>query len=183
MTEKSKSLESGFDPPSFGLPVEFRLERVEHIGDGYVDCRLRVRKFNRTTYTLNGTATLLMDLDDSYEVAVKFAYSSLGNNQFNEYPMKIPQKNVCRYLVEEYAEYQHMWVGNTNLPKIPKGTTEYCPLAKGEYWIKDLAPDATSIPPVVPAGLWRMTMEFWKQNSLDFQILVYCQIQKSLFII
>ncbi|XP_039446982.2 uncharacterized protein LOC120426298 [Culex pipiens pallens] len=81
--------------------MTFQLERVEQIGgQGLSDWQIRVRKFNRTTYSLNGTAILLQDLDDSYEVGVNYAYSSLGNNQFNEYPMKLPRKKVCRYGID-----------------------------------------------------------------------------------
>ena len=49
--------------------MDFQLERAEQIGGlRYADWQLRVRKFNRTTFSLNGTATLLQDMDESYEV-------------------------------------------------------------------------------------------------------------------
>ncbi|EDS44738.1 conserved hypothetical protein [Culex quinquefasciatus] len=146
--------------------MTFQLERVEQIGgQGLSDWQIRVRKFNRTTYSLNGTAILLQDLDDSYEgamcsspqVGVNYAYSSLGNNQFNEYPMKLPRKKVCRYMVEEYREYQHVWIGSSNTPQVDKGARVFCPFPKGTYWVRDMAPEADWIPPVVPTGLWRMT--------------------------
>ncbi|XP_039428737.1 uncharacterized protein LOC120412377 [Culex pipiens pallens] len=161
--------------------LELQLERVEHIGENFLDCRIRVRKLNRTTHSLNGTATLLKDLDTSFEVSASFAYSSLGNNQFNEYPMKLPRKKVCRYMVEEYTEFQYIWANKSNAPQVPKGATEFCPFPKGEYWVKDLTPDASFIPPVVPTGLWRMTIEVWKQDTVDVKILLYCRVTKNLF--
>ncbi|XP_039431659.1 uncharacterized protein LOC120414516 isoform X2 [Culex pipiens pallens] len=143
--------------------VRMQLERFEQVsGVEISDCsKLRVRKYNRTVFALDGTINLLVDLDSSYEVTVKVAYSSLGNNQFNEYPMKMARKKICQVMVEEYAEFQHIWANYSNLPQLPKGTTRFCPFPKGTYWVKDLQPDAGWIPPVVPAGLWRMTLEFW----------------------
>ncbi|KAL1401729.1 hypothetical protein pipiens_001931 [Culex pipiens pipiens] len=115
--------------------MNFQLERAEQIGgQDFADWQLRVRKFNRTTFTLNRTATFLQDLDESYEVTISFAYSSLGNNQFNEYPMKLPRKKVCRYMVEEYREFQYVWAGHTNMPQVDKGARVFCPYPKGTYW-------------------------------------------------
>ena len=93
-------------------------------------------------------------------MSLSFAYSSLGNNQFNEYPMKVPQKKLCQYMVEEYPVYQYLWQNYTNLPNIEKGTSYYCPFPKGEYWVKDLVANASWVPSVVPAGLWRANNKF-----------------------
>ncbi|KAL9700902.1 hypothetical protein quinque_004343 [Culex quinquefasciatus] len=106
--------------------MNFQLERAEQIGgQDFADWQLRVRKFNRTTYSLNGTATLLQDLDESYE-------------------------KVCRYMVEEYREFQYVWAGHTNMPRVDKGARVFCPYPKGTYWVRDMAPEADWIPPVVP---------------------------------
>ncbi|EDS25944.1 conserved hypothetical protein [Culex quinquefasciatus] len=141
-------------------PVKLQLERFEQVGgEGIADCsKLRVRKYNRTVFALDGTLHMLKDLDSSYEVTVRVAYSTMGNNQFNEYPMKLPQKSICRLLVEEYVDYQFIWGESTTLPKVAKGTKEFCPFPKGEYLFRDMVPDASFIPPVVPAGLWRMSI-------------------------
>lgn len=49
---------------------EIRLERVEQIGGENLlaSSGLRVRKYNRTTATLNGTFSLLKDLDGTFDV-------------------------------------------------------------------------------------------------------------------
>lgn len=104
-------------------------------------------------------------------MGIHAAYSSLGNNQFNEYPMKVPRKKFCQYLAEEYIEYQYVWVDKTNLPYIEKGSTDNCPLPKKEYWIHDLVPIAAWVPPVIPTGYWRLTAELWSTGT-DQEILV-----------
>lgn len=109
----------------------------------------------------------------SPQVGVNYAYSSLGNNQFNEYPMKLPRKKVCRYMVEEYREYQHVWIGSSNTPQVDKGARVFCPFPKGTYWVRDMAPEADWIPPVVPTGLWRMTVGVWRGGDAPVSQLVF----------
>ncbi|KAL1384624.1 hypothetical protein pipiens_013005 [Culex pipiens pipiens] len=163
-----------------GMTVQ--LERIEQIGGEHMvnSTMVRVRKFNRTTFTMNGTGILLLDLDETYEANVKVAYSRLGNNQWNEYPMKIGQKNACQAMVEEYQQYQNVFINNTNLPRIPEGTKKFCPIPKGTYWFRDLAPDASFVPPVVPAGYWRMTLESWRQGELQGVFRMYARLTKGI---
>ncbi|XP_052565836.1 uncharacterized protein LOC120412437 [Culex pipiens pallens] len=124
--------------------MELQLERFEAIGgSGVVEFDLRVRKFNHTTHAINGTFTILLDLDETYEISASFAYSTLGNNQFNEYPMKVPRKTMCDFMVDQYLRCQYLWRDSTNMPYLEEGTTEYCPFPAGAYWIKDMAPDAS----------------------------------------
>ncbi|XP_039452830.1 uncharacterized protein LOC120431776 [Culex pipiens pallens] len=169
-------------PASNPLKVALQLERFEQIGgEGLADTsRLRVRKYNRTEYVLNGTFTLFRDVDASYEATVRVAYSTLGNNQFNEYPMKVPRKRFCDMLVDEYVDYQFIWANRTSLPYVARGTREFCPFPKGEYWVRELTPDAGFIPPVVPSGLWRMTVEFWQDDELVVQGRFYYRVTKGL---
>lgn len=81
-------------------------------------------------------------------------------------------------MVDEYQQYQHIFINNTNLPFVPKGTKRFCPFEKGAYWIRDLAPDASWVPPVVPAGYWRMTLESWRKGELQAEFRVYLRITK-----
>ncbi|XP_039452829.1 uncharacterized protein LOC120431774 [Culex pipiens pallens] len=162
--------------------VTLQLERFEQIGGAhFVDSsQLRVRKFNRTAFVLNGTFALLTDIDGSYEGAVKVAYSTLGNNQFNEYPMKLARKRFCDMLVTEYVEYQFIWKNCTNMPYIEQETREFCPFPKGVYWVRDLIPDASFVPRVVPTGLWRMTwMLLLPGEQVAAQFAFYFRITKE----
>ncbi|XP_039452836.1 uncharacterized protein LOC120431781 [Culex pipiens pallens] len=162
--------------------MNLQLERFEQIdGADLIDSsKLRVRKYNRTAFVLDGTVELFIDLDNAYEVTVKVAYSTLGNNQFNEYPMKLPRKSICAFMVDEYVEYQYIWADSTNLPHVEKGTEEFCPFPKGEYWFKELVPDSSFLPPVIPAGLWRMTWEFLRPNDeVVMQLRFFYRVTKG----
>ncbi|XP_052890323.1 uncharacterized protein LOC128298595 [Anopheles moucheti] len=118
---------------------------------------VRVRKYNRTMSVLNGTAALLVDLDDKYEYGFSFARSAQGNKQYNAYPMKLASRPMCEFLRTYYREYQHMFLKFTNLPFVPE--EGLCPFPKGKYWVKDAYVDSSIIPVVVPEGFWKASPE------------------------
>ncbi|XP_035894720.1 uncharacterized protein LOC118504400 [Anopheles stephensi] len=118
---------------------------------------VRVRKYNRTMSVLNGTGTLLVDLDNTYEYGFSFARSAQGNNQYNAYPMKLASKPMCEFLTAYYREYQDMFLKFTNLPYVPE--EGLCPFPKGNYWVKDAYVDSSVIPIVVPEGFWKASPE------------------------
>ena len=95
--------------------------------------------------------------------------------------MKIPLRSICKVMVDEYVDYQYLWVNSTNLPHVARGAREFCPFPKGEYWVKELAPDASFIPPVVPAGLWRLTWEFHRpSNVVVMQLRLFYRVMKGM---
>lgn len=61
-------------PTSSDAGMTVQLERIEQIGGEHLvnSTMVRVRKFNRTTFTMNGTGILLLDLDETYEVSRNF---------------------------------------------------------------------------------------------------------------
>ncbi|KAL1379686.1 hypothetical protein pipiens_003745 [Culex pipiens pipiens] len=68
---------------------------------------MRVRKYNRTVATLNGTLAILQNIGNAYDISLSTARSALGNNQFNEYPMKIPRKSAWDFFHEYWRQYQN----------------------------------------------------------------------------
>ncbi|XP_055601548.1 uncharacterized protein LOC129750608 [Uranotaenia lowii] len=136
--------------------IELELQRVEQIGgEGFVTSNLRVRKFNRTTAVVSGTIQYHEDLDNSFTFEMQSAYSALGNNQFNEYPMNLKKQSFCDFLNTTYREYQHLWKDSSDWIQV--GPEGLCPWPKGTYTFTDLwLTDTSDIPPVVPAGLWRI---------------------------
>ncbi|XP_062704740.1 uncharacterized protein LOC134287048 [Aedes albopictus] len=160
--------------------MELSLQRVEQTSEpDLIDATgLRVMKFNRTTAVLNGTMFITKDLDDLFEFRITVAYSRIVNNQFVEYPMKIAREKVCNVLNGSYREYQHLWAGTTNFPQIT-GSERYCPLPRGVYWVKNYAPDATWVPPMVPEGLWRMSLDIFSADGrLMAQLRSYTWLRK-----
>lgn len=89
--------------------MNLQLERFEQIdGADIIDSsKLRVRKYNRTTFVLDGSIELFTDLDNAYEVTVKVAYSTLGNNQFAEALLRHAGDRVRRVSVHLEELHQH----------------------------------------------------------------------------
>ncbi|KAL1378248.1 hypothetical protein pipiens_015715 [Culex pipiens pipiens] len=171
--------------PTSSFVIEVQMDRIEQIGGEHLlDLSgIRVRKYNRTMSVINGTYSIVRDLDESLAFTVTVARSALGNNQFNEYPMKIPRKDGCRIFLEDYTEYQHVWANTTNLPQVDKeAPPALCALPKGDYWVKDFAPDASWVPPVVPEGFWRMTWHMYSvvTDELEGQVRLFIRVKKDI---
>ena len=141
---------------------------------------IRVRKYNRTTSILDGEGALFRDLGDDYKFTLTVAYSRLGNNQFNEYPLKIAKASVCTVLNGPYKEYQYLFKDHTNLPQV--GDERICPFPLGPYWVKDWAPVGNFVPPVVPDGYWRFTVDtIDSKDNVVLRYYLYLHIKKERF--
>ncbi|XP_053673615.1 uncharacterized protein LOC128723873 [Anopheles nili] len=133
-----------------GLEVVF--EKIEQLsGFDIYDSTLRVRKYNRTTTTLNGTFTLLTPVDNSYIVSTDLYHSSRGNQQFNHYPMKLPTKRLCDFLEGIYDEYYEYIADIVNLPE--KGE---CPIMPRAGHILNKVFPTKAVPKFAPKGLWKV---------------------------
>ncbi|XP_058828429.1 uncharacterized protein LOC131688259 [Topomyia yanbarensis] len=119
--------------------------------------KLRITKYNRTTPVINGTYDIAVDLDDSYELGVTCARSALGNNQYNTIPLKLSSMPVCQFFKTYAYDYQYMYLNKSNFPQVPR--EGMCPFPKGTYWIKNVALDASALPPVLPDGYYRCYLD------------------------
>ncbi|KXJ75035.1 hypothetical protein RP20_CCG012533 [Aedes albopictus] len=148
---------------------------------------IRVRKYNRTTAVLDGEGELFQDLGDDYKFTLTVAYSRLGNNQFNdrlgnnqfnEYPLKIAKASVCTVLNGPYKEYQHLYKNYSNFPQV--GDERICPFPLGYYWVKNWAPDGSFVPPVVPDGYWRFTVDtIDSKDNVVLRYYLYLHMKKE----
>ncbi|KXJ77329.1 hypothetical protein RP20_CCG007845 [Aedes albopictus] len=165
---------------TIAMTIRVQLDRFEQqTGFSLADATgFRVRKYNRTTSVLNGEGDIFDDLGDNYTSSLTLAYSRLGNNQFNEYPMKISKAKMCDFLNGPYQEYQYLFKGYSNLPQI--GQDRLCPFPQGHYWVKNWAPDNSWVPSVVPAGYWRFTFLIMDlQDNVVLRHLVFMHITKG----
>lgn len=161
---------------------EVRPERFEQmLGFEYVNTTgIRVRKFNRTTWIFDGQGEAFQDFNDDYMFTITMAHSRLGNNQWNEYPMKIARSGACEILNGPYKEYQHHFVEYTNLPRV--GEERVCPFRKGLYWVKEFAPGTDWVLPVVPEGYWRFTGDVYdKEGQLIIRLAGYFHLSRNMF--
>ncbi|KXJ69241.1 hypothetical protein RP20_CCG028162 [Aedes albopictus] len=141
---------------------------------------VRVRKYNRTTSVLDGEGELFRDMGDDYKYTLTVAYSRLGNNQFNEYPLKIAKATGCTVLNGPYKEYQYLFKNHSNMPQV--GDERICPFPLGRYWVKDWAPDGSWVPPVVPDGYWRFTADTLdSKDNVVVRYYAYLHIRKDRF--
>ncbi|XP_065074197.1 uncharacterized protein LOC135698232 [Ochlerotatus camptorhynchus] len=160
--------------------MEAQLERFEQVSGFHLvnATGIRVRKFNRTSWIMTGEGDLFRDFGNEYSFTMTAAYSRLGNNQFNEYPLKIPKNQVCDVVNGAYKEYQDYFLNWTNLPRV--GNERLCPYPKGHYWVKDFAPDGGWIPPVVPTGYWRLTADLLDlDDNVAIRYFAYLYIKNS----
>ncbi|XP_055543291.1 uncharacterized protein LOC129728848 [Wyeomyia smithii] len=135
--------------------IDVMFEKIEQVNGTHIYdlSKIRVRKFNRTIWVLDGTMDLLVDGDDRYEISVIAAYSSLGNNQFNQYPMKIAPHRLCQFFSTTWREYYSYFKDCTNFPEIGA-----CPVTAKQYYAKNLILDSNIFPPYLPRGLWRSSV-------------------------
>ncbi|XP_050078656.1 uncharacterized protein LOC126565514 [Anopheles maculipalpis] len=132
------------------LQVDF--ERFEQLsGFDYYNSTVRVRKYNRTAVTLNGTLELLKPLSKSVIVSTDLFHSSLGNQQFNHYPMKFPTREVCDFMNTIYTDYREYLEDVINLPD-----ENECPIAPRVIVLNNKIFPSKAVPSFFPAGLWKV---------------------------
>ncbi|XP_055618630.1 uncharacterized protein LOC129763514 [Toxorhynchites rutilus septentrionalis] len=114
---------------------------------------IRVRKFNRTVSVLDGNIELRAEANDKYVISIRSAYSSKGNNQFNEYPMKLPPQRICEFFNTTWREYYPYYNETTNFPEVGE-----CPITPKMFYVKNHILDGSVFPPYIPKGLWRLSV-------------------------
>ncbi|XP_053663375.1 uncharacterized protein LOC128712509 [Anopheles marshallii] len=133
-----------------GMQVDF--ERFEQLsGFNFYNSSLRVRKYNRTMITLNGTLNVVAPLNRSLMISTDFFHSSLGNQQFNHYPVKLPTQDVCDFMKNFYADYSEYVEDMVNMPEEGE-----CPIAPRTIYVTNKVFPTKAVPPFFPPGLWKV---------------------------
>ncbi|XP_050078654.1 uncharacterized protein LOC126565512 [Anopheles maculipalpis] len=154
-----------------GLQVDF--ERFEMLlGVDYYNSTLRVRKYNRTVVTLNGTMELLQPLNKSIIVSTALFHSSRGNQQFNHYPVKFPTQDVCEFMNSVYTEYREHLKDVVNLV-----SENECPIApRVIIAANDKVFPSHVVPRFFPSGLWKAQAIAWLN---DIEVMRFEMIIKA----
>lgn len=87
-----------------------------------------------------------------FKTSIDLYHSSLGNNQFNRYPMKIGPINMCNFIDNFWSDYYERVV--KYVPNLMKPNE--CPYNARTLEVNDWILDAEMFPTFVPAGLWKM---------------------------
>ncbi|KXJ81111.1 uncharacterized protein LOC109415309 [Aedes albopictus] len=152
---------------SIWASFDVMFEKFEQLnGTEIVSVKLRVRKYNRTISVLAGIMDLKEVADNNLEVGIRCAYSSKGNNQFNQYPMKIARTKMCDFLNNDWREYYPYFENSSNLPKVGE-----CPVQPMEFYFNDMVLDSNMFPPYLPHGLWRMSISLYRPG-VDIPVIL-----------
>ncbi|XP_041775524.1 uncharacterized protein LOC121595545 [Anopheles merus] len=135
-----------------GIQIDF--ERFEQLsGFNLYNSSLRVRKFNRTLVTLNGTLEIVAPLNKTIMVSTDFFHSSRGNQQYNHHPAKFPTRDVCDFMSNFYEGYNEHVEDIINMPK--RGE---CPITPRMIYVVNKNFPAKAVPHFFRPGLWKAYM-------------------------
>ncbi|XP_050072351.1 uncharacterized protein LOC126560434 [Anopheles maculipalpis] len=138
--------------PIFSIKVSF--ERFEqYFGDEYMHFDLRVRKYNRTEMTLNGTIFVNQPVDDAMVLSTDVFLSRLGNQQFQHYPQHLPTSGLCEFFDHLHEEYPSIIADIENAPNFNE-----CPITPRGMHIPDKLFPAEVLPESLSNGLWKMVI-------------------------
>uniref|UniRef100_A0A182PLC5 Uncharacterized protein n=1 Tax=Anopheles epiroticus TaxID=199890 RepID=A0A182PLC5_9DIPT len=134
--------------------LEILFEQFEQFsGFVMVDMQLRVRKFNRTMTTLNGTIFIRQPISNEVVFQTELFQSRLGNQQFNHYPAKLPTCGFCDFFDNLHNMYEEHISDIVNVPR-----QNECPVQVREAHILDKRFPSSVLPPVCPPGLWKIVI-------------------------
>ncbi|XP_053666130.1 uncharacterized protein LOC128715273 [Anopheles marshallii] len=134
------------------LGVKANYERVEQLDNKeYMNFDLRIRKFNRTAVTLNGTVYINRPIDQSFVCSSNAFLSRLGNQQFAHSPLHLPTANMCEFMDHINEEYSAVIADVVNFPKKSE-----CPITERTMYVKDKLFPTEVLPRPLSVGLWKM---------------------------
>uniref|UniRef100_A0A182PLC3 Uncharacterized protein n=1 Tax=Anopheles epiroticus TaxID=199890 RepID=A0A182PLC3_9DIPT len=134
------------------IAIKASYERFEQFfGNEYMDFDLRVRKFNRTTMTLNGTIFINQPIDDTILFTSDVFHSRLGNQQFQHYPQHLPTSGLCSFIDNLHRDYPSAIESIENITQMSE-----CPVTERVMHVIDKAFPSEVIPDSLANGLWKM---------------------------
>lgn len=156
-----------------------RFERIEfdYKRDKYIkNMEVRVTKYNRTSYIIQGRGSILIPFSDDFNLRYEI-YGMQGNEYRKIYPDFI-EKKMCTFLQKSKLMYHTLVGPHSNLPPQAEGM---CPWEPKEYWIKDYLANTGSIQ-MVPFGLKMIKIMFYYYHLEDLEVSgsIYVQIEHNL---
>ncbi|XP_035907159.1 uncharacterized protein LOC118509935 [Anopheles stephensi] len=150
--------------------LEILFEQFEQFsGFDIVDMKLRVRKFNRTMMTLNGTIFIRQPIDNDLVFHTDLFHSRLGNQQFNHYPGRLPTCGFCDFFDNLHNVYEEHIHDIVNVPALNE-----CPVLVREAHILDKVFPSSVLPPFCPTGLWKIVISgrLNEEEKLNYHMVV-----------
>lgn len=121
---------------------------------------LKTKRFNRTTYVVDGSIELNVDggYDDWDGQCI--VYRKMGN-EYKLLPYKLGPTNICGLLKDEKMFYPEIVAHGENFP--PVGT---CDFKTGTLILKDYLPDLSKVPPVFESGDYQLECNVIKGKEI-----------------
>jgi hypothetical protein len=94
---------------------------------------LRVKRFNRTVYVIDGNLEVHRDFDQNWDVQMDVWRSKLGNNQYDLTPMRVPRQNTCEFIKNVYKDKMYpSFKISSNFPEFEEEVN--CPFPKVAFF-------------------------------------------------
>uniref|UniRef100_A0A182YSY2 Uncharacterized protein n=1 Tax=Anopheles stephensi TaxID=30069 RepID=A0A182YSY2_ANOST len=152
--------------------VEVTFERIEQLsGFDILHSTLRVRKYNATTTVLNGSLVSLFAFNNSHKISTIAFHSSLGNQQFNFHPVKLPSAPACISRDMLYDEYGQYFSNVYNLPE-----KHVCPIVPQEVTVLDKVFPSGAVPAFMPPGLWKAFVILSQHDIELSRFAILCKV-------
>lgn len=95
---------------------------------------LKVKRYNKTVYTLSGKVSVQQDFDIEWGIQMDVWRSKLGNNQWELTPLKVAKQDVCSFLDNVYIpKMQEDLKDSSTFPYFIEGD-DYCPFKGVGFW-------------------------------------------------
>ncbi|ETN62480.1 hypothetical protein AND_005833 [Anopheles darlingi] len=159
------------------IAVYGQYERIEQVsGFDYFNYDLRVRKYNRTTATLNGTIHIKQPMDDTYRFSTDVFHSSLGNNQYEHTPLHLPESGFCQFMDLLHREYPNAIKDIVHLTEPNK-----CPIPACEMHFLDLEFPNDVLPTSITRGVWKLILKGAHEGETMFHAVIVVRVFDNLF--
>ncbi|XP_023032914.1 uncharacterized protein LOC111518928 [Drosophila willistoni] len=110
---------------------------------------------------LNGTVYYADDMTDEFEISCDLF--SLDHGIWIEMPYQIKSMKFCEFARKFFVKYVDPVNANTNWPPTE---TDYCPLQKGVYWVKEWTPNTDSWVSYLRRGLVKLKYQIFKEGKV-----------------
>lgn len=129
---------------------------------------IKLFKYNRTTYAINSTFELLVDLTDKFSFKHEL-YGMMGNEFRRMLPDMIEEK-MCSHI----RRWNHLYKDIIEYTNLAPKNLDICPVTKGIYWTRNyvIRPDEL---PNLPFNCKKLksVWTFFYQNEFDIQLAFY----------
>ncbi|KAG5672325.1 hypothetical protein PVAND_002459 [Polypedilum vanderplanki] len=143
------------------------MEKMNETNDLFEYNLKSIDKINQTAFKVNCDVNLKVELTTEYHFWIQLFHNKEFKEEFSsDKPMiTIPKQDICQFVNSTYRT--HMWEHLKDFSNFPEPGT--CPIAAGEYYLKDYIHNGHRFKAFMKPGLIRIDM-FVSQDHEDTHI-------------